>query len=408
MTWPGRNGGVGSASSTRPHRRSSTICVATGHLESDHGMLFIGPEAEMRFGRRNFMDLLSVFAASPEFKVLLGREEIGSVDPIVLTRKVDGPRLIVLAGRSWQVTHIDWKRRRCFVEPDEDTGRRCGGSAKAYRCRFALSRAMRDVLLGHDPEVTLSRRAVEGLAGLRGARRTEVHAGRHRRSSARARTTGGGPGRAPAPTPPSWQRCPDVIDPKQQVGNYRLRLLPASEERPSPVAGHRRGGTSWSPLQYRPSRARAVSGLKFNEVLPAGLAAETLALRMVDRAGAAAVAAEPRVVVIQGRRWLSSTRSSWSSSAIARSGRARPDRSAPRSRSGSAARFAEECGCRWFVLSAHHGVLAPDEWVTPRAEVDGLPSGRHWRAWADWVAAQLDQRLQDAGGLSGVQSRRAC
>ncbi|MDP3893607.1 hypothetical protein [Nocardioides sp.] len=50
-------------------------------------MLFIGPEAEMRFGRRNFMDLLSVFAASPEFTVLLGREEVGSVDPIVLTRR---------------------------------------------------------------------------------------------------------------------------------------------------------------------------------------------------------------------------------------------------------------------------------------------------------------------------------
>ncbi|MDP3893608.1 DUF6884 domain-containing protein, partial [Nocardioides sp.] len=64
---------------------------------------------------------------------------------------------------------------------------------------------------------------------------------------------------------------------------------------------------------------------------------------------------------------------------------------------------AEESGSRWFVLSVHHGVLAPEEWVTPRAEVDGLVSGRHWRAWADWVAAQLDQRLQDAGGLDGVR-----
>jgi hypothetical protein len=34
--------------------------------------------------------------------------------------------------------------------------------------------------------------------------------------------------------------------------------------------------------------------------------------------------------------------------------------------------FAEDRGHRWFVLSAHHGVLAPEEWVTPTAQ------GRSW------------------------------
>src|SRR5215213_10965004 len=39
--------------------------------------------------------------------------------------------------------------------------------------------------------------------------------------------------------------------------------------------------------------------------------------------------------------------------------------------------YAEERGSRWFVLSAHHGVLAPEEWVSPPSEVQGLVPGRH-------------------------------
>jgi len=38
-----------------------------GFLDSDGGMLFIGPEAERRFGHRHFMSLMAVFTAPPEF-----------------------------------------------------------------------------------------------------------------------------------------------------------------------------------------------------------------------------------------------------------------------------------------------------------------------------------------------------
>lgn len=100
--------------------------VDHGYLDVDSGMLFIGPEAELRFGRRHFMDMLAVFTAPPQFTVLSGRTEIGRTDPALLTAKVQGPRLLLLAGRSWRVTYIDWKRRRCFVEPAEGVARRSG------------------------------------------------------------------------------------------------------------------------------------------------------------------------------------------------------------------------------------------------------------------------------------------
>ncbi|WP_307849233.1 helicase-related protein [Micromonospora sp. U56] len=106
--------------------------VEHGYLDQDGGMLFIGPAAEERFGRRHFMEMTAVFTGPPEFTVLLGRNELGRVDPSLLTEEVKGERRLLLAARSWRVTYIDWRRRRCFVEPAEGgragplVGRRLG------------------------------------------------------------------------------------------------------------------------------------------------------------------------------------------------------------------------------------------------------------------------------------------
>src|SRR5690606_38216503 len=94
-----------------------------GYLESDDGMLFIGPEAEVRFGRRHFMEMTGVFTSPPQFTVLAGRTELGRIDPSLLTEETKGPRRLLLGGRSWQVTYVDWHRRRCFVEPVDGGGK---------------------------------------------------------------------------------------------------------------------------------------------------------------------------------------------------------------------------------------------------------------------------------------------
>jgi len=143
--------------------------VDTGHLDEDSGLHFVGPTAERRYGSRNFMDLLAIFTAAPEVTVLHGRSEIGSVDPMLLTAKVEGPRVIALAGRPWRVTHIDWRRRRAYVEPSDQPGRsRWSGDARPYS--FELSDAIRRVLLGAEPAgVYLSERAQQRLAAVRAA-----------------------------------------------------------------------------------------------------------------------------------------------------------------------------------------------------------------------------------------------
>jgi ATP-dependent helicase Lhr and Lhr-like helicase len=140
----------------------TSYLIDQGFVDREDGMLFIGPEAERRFGRRHFMGLMAVFTAPPEFTVLQGRNEIGRVDPVLLADWVDGPRLLLLAGRSWRVTWTDWKRRRCFVELAEAGGRARWLSGAPGGISYELARAMRDVLLGTDPPVTLTRRAAGG------------------------------------------------------------------------------------------------------------------------------------------------------------------------------------------------------------------------------------------------------
>ncbi|MGI5154398.1 DEAD/DEAH box helicase [Microbispora sp. CA-102843] len=262
--------------------------IAEGFLEQDGGMLFIGALAEKRFGRRNFMDLTTVFTAAPEFTVLSGREEIGRTDPGLLTEKIDGPRLILLGGRTWKVTWIDWKRRRCFVEPfDGLEGKARWGSSAARGASFELARAMRDVLLGTDPPVQLTQRAVTMLAAVRKDSLATVHPGGtviiREGTDLRWWTWAGY--RANLTLQSTFA---SIADQKQQVSDASLRLRAdiSREEWDASIHGARE-------MLIRPEPDRkALEGLKFNAALPPQLAEQTLATRLADLRGSAAVLGE--------------------------------------------------------------------------------------------------------------------
>jgi ATP-dependent helicase Lhr and Lhr-like helicase len=166
--WPGQwNGLAPFDRSAEPILRHLT---EEGYLDRDAGMLFIGPEAERRFGRRHFIALTASFTAPPQFTVLSGRAEIGRMDPAVLTEERPGPRRLLLAGRSWQVNHIDWGRKRVFVEPADSGGVAKWSGGTPTGLSYALTRAMREVLLGADPASSLTRRAALCLSEWRAER----------------------------------------------------------------------------------------------------------------------------------------------------------------------------------------------------------------------------------------------
>ncbi|MFJ1752454.1 DEAD/DEAH box helicase [Kitasatospora sp. NPDC088134] len=263
--------------------------VDCGFLNEDSGLLFIGPEAEKKFGRRHFMGLTAAFTAPPQFTVLLGRSEIGRIDPTVLTEERAGPRRLLLAGRSWQVTHIDWIRRRTFVEPADGGGVAKWNSSGIGGLSFALTRAMRSALLGEEPPVRLTRRATAQLAGMReDTAAGSVHPGgtliTRVGGDVRWWTWGGYRANATLTTTLSG-----LADQTQRPTDAWLRLredlTPAMWRKATAGAANRIALPSVDP--------RAVKGLKFSAALPLHLASAVVAERLADLDGAASLLSHP-------------------------------------------------------------------------------------------------------------------
>jgi ATP-dependent Lhr-like helicase len=135
-------------------------------LWDEQGILGIGRAGEDEYGRRHFMELLSVFLSPPLFKVLHGRQEIGFVDELTFLGKKEGPPVLLLGGRSWHVTHIDWSRKAAFVEATEDRGRsRWKGEGRGLS--FRLCQAIKSVVTSDDVRSWWSTRAREQMTQIR-------------------------------------------------------------------------------------------------------------------------------------------------------------------------------------------------------------------------------------------------
>lgn len=251
--------------------------VARGYLNRDNGMLFVGPEAEQRYGRRHFMSLMAVFTAPPEFTVLHGRDEIGRTDPVLLTDRVEGPRLLLLGGRSWRVTWTDWKRRRCFVEPAEGGGRARWLSEGVGGLSFEIARAMRDVLLGTNVPVEVTKRASGVLAGLRSDAIGRVWSGGTviSRSDSDLRWWTWAGYRANATLKATLG---SLADDTQRVDDLSIRLRADV----SPSSWREVAESLEDRLCLPEVDEKALAGLKFSEALPHYLAEATLATRLAD------------------------------------------------------------------------------------------------------------------------------
>lgn len=263
--------------------------VNEGFLEDDGGLLFIGAEAEQRFGHRHFIELTASFTAPPQFTVFSGRTEIGRTDPSVLTEQRPGPRRLLLGGRSWQVTFIDWARKRAFVEPVDNGGVAKWTSGGIAGLSYELSRAMREVLLGADPPASLTERAKQCLRKWREDQASNiVHPGgslvSRKGDDVRWWTWAGYRANATLAA-----TLATVADPVQRPTDCWLRLREDLTPELWQMARTAAGGNLVLPEVDR----RAVRGLKFSAALPERLAIATVAARLADFKGASAVLAEP-------------------------------------------------------------------------------------------------------------------
>ncbi len=258
--------------------------VAAGFLVDDGGILGVGEEAEAALGRQHFMELLSVFTSPPVFSVRHGRVEIGLVPNETLMARpaglaAGGAAVLILAGRSWAIAHVDWGRRVVQVEPTDAPGvARWSGSAQPLGA--VIARGVREVLLGPDPSgVILSQRGSERLAQLRSehpwARPDATSLVIDGRGRARWWTFAGWRAnlwlaRATAHLRRDVAAIDDLtvaLDPDATLEQLRQAISDTNED----------------SIDLAPwLTAEAVDGLKFSECLPRSLATEVVIRRLAD------------------------------------------------------------------------------------------------------------------------------
>ena len=134
-------------------------------LDRSEGVVRVGPETERVYARGHYRDLLASFSGSMLLTGRHGSSEVGYIDPTVLTGEQDN-RLLLLAGRSWRVTEVEWSKRIVWLEPAREGGkaRWMGGARSLGR---DVCQAIRTVLATGAPSiVTLSKRAQDALCAL--------------------------------------------------------------------------------------------------------------------------------------------------------------------------------------------------------------------------------------------------
>lgn len=268
-------------------------------LHEDCGMLSLGVEGERAFGRRHFLELMSVFTSEPLFSVRHGRAELGLVHPLSFHARRAGPVTLLLAGRSWEVSHVDWGRRAAFVNPATEKGRSLW-IGSGIPLRFELCRAIRGVLAEGAPGVDLSRRARSKLDETRDAF-SWVEAGDtavvRERSGASCWWTFAG------------LRANTVLGEllgevrlagaREENLSIRLRDGAGAGDVKERLAGLARAAGADAAQDAFPANDDAVESLKFAACLPRTLALRTLRARGSDREAVRACRREPlRQVVL--------------------------------------------------------------------------------------------------------------
>jgi ATP-dependent Lhr-like helicase len=270
--------------------------LAEGILFEEEGLLWFGRKGEEEFGRKNFLELFSVFTSPPLFLVRHGHQELGFVDETTFLSRKDGPRVLLLGGRAWRVTNLDWGRRIAHVEATDETGRsRWRGTGPTLG--LALCQAMRLILAGEEESPRWSQRAQLRLQELR-----EQHSFVHTEgptllsrppSGAEWWTFAGT--RANVTLAGELSRlCGGRVDHDALAVKVEgVEELPAIEKAIQDLAS--RDPSSMAPVLEE----AALGGLKFSQCLPRELALGTLACRLQDSAGVRAVLSQ-RMLIVSG------------------------------------------------------------------------------------------------------------
>ena len=140
--------------------------LETEVLSDSEGVIGFGPRGEREFGRRHFGDIVAAFSNPMMLFVHHGAAELGTIQPASLPVSGGEKPVLLLGGKSWKVTNIDWPRRRVDVIPVQDGGRsRWLGGGRNLTSQ--VCHAAECVVAGNNPACTLSQRSTARLAEIR-------------------------------------------------------------------------------------------------------------------------------------------------------------------------------------------------------------------------------------------------
>jgi ATP-dependent helicase Lhr and Lhr-like helicase len=131
--------------------------------------LVLGPKAERRFGRKNFMELYAVFTSPQSYAVLAGAASVGTLQQDFVDRLVEGISTFLLGGRAWSVVHIDHKDREIRVTPAPRGKKPTWGGHTPQFLGFDLCQRIRGVLASDEPYAYLHETAQSVLRERRGS-----------------------------------------------------------------------------------------------------------------------------------------------------------------------------------------------------------------------------------------------
>ena len=189
------------------------------------GLLVLGPQAERRFGRRNFMELYAVFSSPQSYTVKSadGRP-LGTLSQDFVDGLVDGVSCFLLGGRAWLVNFTDHSERVINVASAPRGRQPTWGGFLPQFLGFDLCQKILDVLCSDETYAYLDAQAANELdqrrQQLRGVVRPKVGGIDYVDNEIIWHTFAGGRINATlkhalADLCPAWQIIPD---------NFRLRV----------------------------------------------------------------------------------------------------------------------------------------------------------------------------------------
>ncbi|TAH55298.1 MAG: DEAD/DEAH box helicase [Treponema sp.] len=137
-------------------------------LHDDGRTVSMGLAAEKAFGRRNFMELYSVFSTPQEFEVIgVSGDVIGSIEWSFLEKLLESDASFYLAGQAWTVERIEWKKKAVFVVRAPAGKIPKWGSMSPGFLGYDVCRKMRDILVSNEDYPYLRTDTRSYLAALR-------------------------------------------------------------------------------------------------------------------------------------------------------------------------------------------------------------------------------------------------